>query len=629
MKNSASYNTDKYRNGGEGMIAWCNENVRVSIHPVGEGIPKWVLMGNLPDTPHPDTGRSYKSMWEMQQEILKDALRMEDNRFIHKLIVLCWQRGDGKSLLVCLIVLWKFFNWPRQQIVLGANSASQVRFVHYDIIRDIILNSPRLLSKIGRKNIKEKEIVIVDKVHKRQSIIRAISSFSGIMSNISAYSFSEMFDMKNPKFFVQIDGSTRNIPNAIGLIDSTVSEKSHVLYRLYETHKKKKDPTLFFSYRYSTKGESKDFFNPNMTQQQLDSYREKFPFGEFERYFKNLWSAGAERVFTDEIIEASNYIGVDKQVNVHHSLMEIINNKHRLMRQEQKIIRRDADPELDEVKNPKITSQLLSQHEHLYDDMEKRLWPVSDIYELRDKMSGKPAMATIDDLNKLSEIYDTDWAILTGMDRADPMKLRTPARTIVVALAKGLMGSRTNPFPVDESEAPRYIYVLLHLANIEDHSIEVVQDTLIAVKNEFDGIDSFGTERWGAVDLVTWCSDNNISNHIYYPTYSRQRTMFTELFLAYKHGRFKTPPVWVRVNKDDDILKEEIEVFDHNPAATQGKFGSPEKRDKYGRQDDCMFALGSAVYGGLSLGVEAFRERKGMKSFGFFYSDTGLMGDYE
>jgi len=626
MKTEA-YNP-KYRDGGEGMILWCNENVRVNIYPIGESIPKWVLMGKLPDTKHPETGRSYKDMWEGQQDILLRALRMKDKQFIHKLIVLCWQRGDGKSLLVCLITLWKFFNWPRQQSVLGANSAQQVRFVHYDIIRDIILNSPKLLANIGRKNIKEKEIVIVDKTGKRQSIIRAVSSFSGILSNITSYSFSEMFDMKNPKFFVQIDGSTRNIPNAIGLIDSTVSEKSHVLYRLYETYRKKKDPALFFSYRCSQKGEAKDFFNPNMTQQQLNSYKEKFPFGDFERYFKNLWSAGAERVFTDEIIEASNYIGIDKQVNVHPALMEIIEAKNKLIQQEQKIIRRSGDPELDVGKTIEIVSQLESQHAGRFEDMDRRLWPVSDVYELRDQVSGKAAMATIDDLNKMSEVYDTEWAILAGMDRADPMKTRSAAKTIVIAVAKGLMGSRTNPFPVGDAEAPRYMYCLLHLSNIEDHSIEAVQDTLIAIKDEFDGIDSFGTERWGAVDLVNWCEESKISAHIYYPTYSRQRTMFTELFLAYKNGRFKTPRVWVRGNKEDDILKEEVGVFDHNPAATKGKFGSPEKREKYGRQDDCMFALGSAIYGGLSLGVETFRQRKGMKSFGFFYSDTGLIGRY-
>jgi len=69
-----------------------------------------------------------------------------------------------------------------------------------------------------------------------------------------------------------------------------------------------------------------------------------------------------------------------------------------------------------------------------------------------------------------------------------------------------------------------------------------------------------GRNDGGAVDLVNWCNENNILADIYYPTYSRQRTMFTELFLAYKHGRFKAAPVWVRGNKEDDILKEEMGV---------------------------------------------------------------------
>jgi hypothetical protein len=78
----------------------------------------------------------------------------------------------------------------------------------------------------------------------------------------------------------------------------------------------------------------------------------------------------------------------------------------------------------------------------------------------------------------------------------------------------------------------------------------------------------------------------------------------------------------------DDILKEEASVFDHTPSSNKGKFGSPQKSERYGIQDDCMFALGSAVYGGLSLGVESFRERKYTRAYGFFYKNVGLMGNY-
>jgi hypothetical protein len=39
----------------------------------------------------------------------------------------------------------------RQQIMLGANSKDQIKFVHYELITDILLNSPKLLAKIGRR----------------------------------------------------------------------------------------------------------------------------------------------------------------------------------------------------------------------------------------------------------------------------------------------------------------------------------------------------------------------------------------------------------------------------------------------------------------------------------------------
>jgi len=192
----------EYRNGGEGMVKWCNDKVFVPIYEEGSDIAEFRPLGDLPDTVNPKTGKSYRYIWEEQQKILLEALEMVDNRFIYRLIVFCWMRGEGKSLLAVLVQLWKFFNWPRQQIMLGANSRDQIKFVHYDIMRDIIINSPRLLEEVGFRNIQEKEIRIKDEDGAIRSLIRSISSFSGIVSNITGYTFSEIFDMKNPRFFV-------------------------------------------------------------------------------------------------------------------------------------------------------------------------------------------------------------------------------------------------------------------------------------------------------------------------------------------------------------------------------------------------------------------------------------------
>ena len=311
---------------GDAMIRWCEEKVNVSIVPFGSSVSTWVPLGDLPREKHPETGRSYRDLWEGQKDVLREALQMENGRFKHRLLVFCWPRGEGKSFIVCLIELFRFFNFPRQKIVCGANSKDQVQFVHYDIMKSIVLHSPRLLAEVGRKGVQQKGLYFFDKHGAAQSEIRTISSFSGIVSNINSYTFSEMFQQRKSDFFVQLDGSIRNIPNAMGCIDSTVSEKNHQLYRLYDTFTRQKDPTLYVSYRYSAKGDPADYWNPNMTQAQLDSYRAKFPFGEFERFFLNVWEAGGEKVFTPDIVEATHYLGVDHAVNTQRSLIDLIKN---------------------------------------------------------------------------------------------------------------------------------------------------------------------------------------------------------------------------------------------------------------------------------------------------------------
>ena len=323
---------ENYRDGAEGMISWCNDFVYVPIYPEGSVVSKWVRLGELPDDINPDTGRSYQTIWTEQQEILRQALVMSNGRFKYRLIVFCWQRGEGKSLLACLIQLWKFFNWPRQQIMLGANSRDQVKFVHFDIMRDIINNSPDLFAMVGgQRNLQEKEIRLKSDRGNVKSLIRSISSFSGIVSNITGYTFSEIFDMKKPKFFSQLDGSIRNVPNALGVIDSTVSEKTHLLYSLYINVIQQKTKTVFFSYRSSKLGNPDDYWNPYMTKEQLDDYKAKFPFGEFERYFLNLWSAGSQRVFTEEMIEETKILGMDGMILNHKLIKDSLEKKNHLI----------------------------------------------------------------------------------------------------------------------------------------------------------------------------------------------------------------------------------------------------------------------------------------------------------
>jgi len=612
------YSKKDYRNGAEGFILWAEENACVPIYPEGSEIPEWCSLGKLPDTPNAETGRSWKGMWEEQKKVLREALRMKNGRFVYRLIVFCWPRGEGKSILVVLIKLWRFMCWQRQFIMLGANSKDQVQWSHYELMRDIIVHSPKLLIAIGRKKVKLKDITLRNRKGDILSIIKCVSSFSGIFSNITGFTFSEMFDMKNPKFYVQIYGSIRNIPNALGMIDSTVSSKVHVLYRLFRSYQKNTNPALFFSYRYSKSGDPADYWNPNMTKGQLAAYKDAFPLGDYERYFLNLWSAGAENVFTEEMIEATNYIGADNVLQNHGTVIQLITKRNRIF---------ESINKMRGLGGALTREDVLLDNQDVLDKIEARLWPVESVYKLRTPQS-MVIPATTDDLTRLSDLYDTDWAILAGGDYASPMKRRTAARTILVIGAKGLFGSRSSMPILSDDSVPHYLYLLLRLANIEDHSLESMKEAIMEADLEYDGIDMFCSETWGAEFMKEWFEEKDIAIDIIHPTYDRQKAAFMELYRLYATGRFKAPPTAVQGSKEPDILREEPTTFNHNPDPPNRGFFSTEKKEKYGIQDDVMYALAYMIYGGRNLSVNDFKPRHGKVFFGELYQPQGLLGAY-
>jgi hypothetical protein len=598
-----------YRDGPEGFIKWCEDKVCIPIYPEGSDIAQWVSIKDLSPDIHPKSGKSYDHIWQMQKVEIRKCLRMVNGRFIYRLIILSWMRGEGKSLLACLIQLWKFFNWPKQQIVLGANSKDQIRFVHYDIMRDIIKNSPTLLAICGDRNVQEKEIRLRDASGNVSSVLRPISSFSGIVSNITGYTFSEIFDMKNPKFFTQLDGSIRNIPNALGVIDSTVSPKTHVLYKMYQSFVARRTKTLFFSYRCSKEASIADYWNPNMDQQQLDDYKEKFPLGDFEKYFMNVWGSNAQQVFTAEMLEGMNYIGINNKVTPYSDIREHIAKKLKLKQSVEDLVQRgipcDFETELKEVNL--LQSQLV---------------PVENIYRLRDK-HGISCSATLADLDKLGEIYDTNWAVLAGIDRADPLKKdRTSARTIVTITAKGLPGSKSNILAADGGN-PQYMYILLNIVHVSDSLLEGIKEAILEAHETFDGVDAICGERWGIWDMAPWCDEHGIVFEPIHPSYDKQKAAFAELHGAISTGRFKTPPIAVWGSKNEDILKEEAEIFYHDDEKRW--FGSPEKMEKNGVQDDVMFAEGWGIYGGRLFKADTFKERNHKIFFGTMVRNKALL----
>lgn len=616
----------EYRQGGEGFVKWANAFVYLPIFPENSDVAIWTPLGDLPKTKNPHTGRSYYDMWQMQQEHIVPALEMENGRFKNRLIIFCWMRGEGKSAVACLIQEWKFFCWPKQQIVLGANSKDQTKFVHYDIIRETIANSPALLAFVGGyQNLQEKQISLRDpRTGTVLSAIRSISSFNGIVSNITGYTFSEMFDMKNPKFFTQLDGSTRNVPNALGVIDSTVSDKSHVLYKMYEAVTDGSLKQVHFSYRCSPYAESRDYYHPQMTQAQLDSYKHKFPPAEFDRYFKNLWDAGSIRFFTDEQIDAIGYWGVDNNIGNHAELIARLEAIHGRMNAVQGYRNIIDENKLSETNSH--VAYLMNSTERPLKTLQESLVPVSNTYMLQDRL-GSLRFADATDLAALSDLFNTDWSIHAGLDRADPMAVNVATRTVLTVVAKGLPGSRAGMNVQNVEKEVPYIYVVVGMVTFKEHNLDDIKNAILEANYCLDGIDTFCSERWGAWDLSQWSFDNGIECELVSPTYERQRACFNEFYNCVVQGRFKCPAIPIHGSREEDVFREEIRLFTHDPLKKW--FGSPEKHSPTGVQDDTMYATGWAMYGGRNFNYMQFRKRGiRMEGVGYFEDNIHLLGSY-
>ena len=586
-----------------GAATWIETHIRVMLQDPRTGAYKYYYMGELPDEPHPETGRSFYSMWQVQkQEYILPATSRDDNgRFRYHTCVACTPRGEGKSFLNCLLMLWRLCCLPKQLIILGANSQSQSKFALYEILKDLIVNSPRLLTIIGEKNIREKNIVLRDGKGAVASSIAAVSAFTGIYSNITAYAFSELFDQpSHGKFFYGLDSSRRNIMNAQGYVDSTVSEKGHPLHKLYEASNlvTGADPGILFYYRFSENGLVNDYLHPEMTEKQLMSFRAKFTTSEFAKFFLNTWDMQDQSVFQPHVIKGMHYIGASELGN--HS--EVL----RVCKKFTKAKPEDID----------------------YKDKQYRLSTLMPVpYSLIEDLH--PARATVSDLRNLSDMYDTEWAVGVGLDLADPLKddLSEGARSILTCVAKGLPGSRSNPdMHVGREDKVRYIYFLLHLFHIESNEIADVQFELDNLLYEYGQLQTICTERWGASELRSFAEEHEISLEYISPTYEKQRSGFNMLYNLVKTGYFKAPATAVPGAESDDILEEEMRAFRHD--SNKKWYGSLTKKTKHGVQDDVMFALCWALFGMRNLTPDDF-EAGGQGVFmGTVMENKDLVGKY-
>lgn len=619
----------RYRKGGEGMTAWVEENVRVKIQPVGSTFEVWRPMGDLPDEKHPETGRSYKEMWKRQKDILHEALEMVAGHFKYRLIIFCWPRGEGKTLLgPVLIQLWKFFCFANQRIVLCANSRDQTKFVTSDMMTSIIMNSPNLLEIIGKKNmLTGGDIFLKDRYGARVSSITPISSFSGIVSNITGYAISEGFEMSHPEFFYKVDGSARNVTNALGVMDSTVSTRDHFLYALYESWTKGEDPTLYFSYRCSPNADYRDYWHPLQTEKQLASYKSRFRHGNgFDRYFKNTWDAGQAGLFSEVGIRMMRYSGVAGMAYSPDTdrRRELVS---RIVKLES--ILSSAAAGRDESSTFSASGYYRKNSARIA-SAQAMLVRVDTVLPMAESSLGSGRFCSVSDIVSLTEAIRSRFSLQIGIDRADPEAVKQGARTVMVGLLKGLPGSLdTDPMTL-LSMGVDYIYFLCGFYVSETSTLAEIKKCARSWHDAMGGVDAVAGERYGLWDMKPFVEEElEAVMTMIHPTYPRQKEIFSALADTISDGRMFAQPVGYPGIRGNDLLVEEARMFVWDERSNNsGWFGSPEKKKANGIQDDSIYALAWAEFAGMDIQASEFRTRGVNVPVGAIIPQAGLLGKY-
>ena len=247
----------------------------------------------------------------------------------------------------------------------------------------------------------------------------------------------------------------------------------------------------------------------------------------FDRYFRNVWELESGKLFSEPAVKSIFYYGFKNNNGITRiddgTVMEI-----RKQIQENNIKIEKRDGRKNRTRRKRIRKNTVEALREQNIAMDNKLVHMDNIYSLHHH--SMPRLASNSDLRRLSEIYDTNWSIHAGIDRSDPLAKNPLARTIVTSVAKGLTGSRSK-YTIKE-DVPSYIYILLHLAWVQDATLEGIKSELSEAVAEYDGTDTLCSERWGTWDLAPWCEDHEVKFEPIFPSYELQKKAFSELYIV-------------------------------------------------------------------------------------------------
>lgn len=228
-------------------------------------------------------------------------------------------------------------------------------------------------------------------------------------------------------------------------------------------------------------------------------------------------------------------------------------------------------------------------------ELKRKLIPTDDLYSIP---------ATMEDVDKLTEIFFCDFIIGMGWDRSKAFSL-LPDRTVGITVARGFLSEEVS------------IYFLLDLVIPETPIMSNLTDIILTTYERYGWIDKIAIEEFQGQDLHTWCTEQGFESELTLAAYKHQYRIFSNLYSIVNEGLFKAPavPYWTSDKGEvyegypppgfDDIFRQELGEFYAEGDEKKGKFGAPEKSKKGKSKDDTIYSLAWAVHATQGEGLEA------------------------
>ena len=208
-----------------------------------EGFLQWIA----DIRPHILTARGrYEpiTLADFQIKAITEALaRRPDGQWKYTTIAFSFPRRHSKTILLALLVIWRFTLNPNENIVILSNSEKQSISTAFKIVKGIILNSPPLLAQIGAGNILRDSILYPG----LQSSIRAVTNAPASLfgERVTVGWCSEIHAAFSDEAMQIISSSLGDTINSWLLIDSTVDAVGGPLHTLETLQANSEDPTVF------------------------------------------------------------------------------------------------------------------------------------------------------------------------------------------------------------------------------------------------------------------------------------------------------------------------------------------------------------------------------------------------